>query len=60
MRKNSRAGAFWLLDIGGAAVFAWGLAAAVAALIDGLPLLVGVAAMLGGGAIRALASGADP
>jgi ATP-binding cassette, subfamily C, bacterial CydD len=54
MRKNSRAGAFWLLDIGGAAVFAWGLAAAVAALIDGLPLLVGVAAMLGGGAIRAL------
>lgn len=54
MRKNSRAGAFWLLDIGGAAAFAWGLAAAVAALIDGTPPLTGSLAMLGGGAIRAL------
>ncbi len=54
MRKGSRAGGFWLLDIGGAAAFAWGLAAAVSALIDGSTALTGVLAMLGGGAIRAL------
>ena len=54
MRKNSRAGAFWLLDIGGAALFAWGLATAVAALIEGSTPLTGVLAMLVGGVIRAL------
>ncbi len=54
MRKSSRAGAFWLLDIGGAAAFAWGLAAAVSALIEGLTPLTGVFAMLVGGVIRAL------
>lgn len=54
MRRSSRAGAFWLLDIGGAAAFAWGLAAAISALIAGQAPLAGVLAMLGGGAIRAL------
>lgn len=54
MRKNSRAGAFWLLDIGGAAIFAWGLAAAVAALITGAQPLVGALAMLVGGMVRGL------
>lgn len=54
MRKNSRAGAFWLLDIGGAAIFAWGLAAAVAALIAGASPLVGGLAMLAGGMVRGL------
>lgn len=54
MRKNSRAGAFWLLDIGGAAIFAWGLATAVAALIAGASPLVGALAMLAGGMVRGL------
>lgn len=54
MRKNSRAGAFWLLDIGGAAIFAWGLATAVAALIAAASPLVGALAMLAGGMVRGL------
>lgn len=53
MRKGGRAGAFWLLDIGGAAAFAWGLAAAVGALVDGGSAIAGIVAMLAGGAIRA-------
>jgi ATP-binding cassette subfamily C protein CydD len=54
MRKNSRAGAFWLLDIGGAAIFAWGLATAVAALIAGASPVAGVLAILFGGIVRGL------
>lgn len=56
MRSGGPASAIWLIDIGGAAAFAWGLAAAVAGLVAGAGIdRWGIAAMALGGAVRGLA-----
>lgn len=57
MSKQKIAGLIWLVDVAGAALFAWGLAAAVAALAQGDAWpLIAPGAMIGGGLVRAAAS----
>lgn len=54
MSKSSSAGWAWLIDLGGAALFAWGIAAAVTgATRGGLVEAEALAAILGGGLVRA-------
>lgn len=54
MSKQKIAGLAWLADLVGAALFAWGIADAIARLAVGTALpLVAVAAIVGGGMVRA-------
>ncbi|MFL9839763.1 ATP-binding cassette domain-containing protein [Sphingomonas sp. ST-64] len=53
MRTRERSGGWWLVDIAGAGLFAWGLAAAIGGLVDGTGLAShAVVTMLAGGAVR--------
>ncbi len=54
MQRHNAAGPLWLIDVAGAALFAWGLAAAIGALAGGgaLPAWT-LAAILAGGLVRA-------
>ncbi|OQW71254.1 MAG: cysteine ABC transporter permease [Proteobacteria bacterium ST_bin13] len=54
MRKQKLAGWAWLIDVAGAALFAWGIAAAISALAGGGALQIAApVAMIMGGLIRA-------
>lgn len=56
MRKRLTSGWLWLIDVVGAGLFAWGLAAAVATAASGnTPGIACFAAMLAGGAVRLIA-----
>ncbi|WP_084581967.1 ABC transporter ATP-binding protein/permease [Sphingomonas azotifigens] len=54
MALQKQAGLAWIIDLGGAALFAWGIADGVAAAANGHPMpAAALAAMLGGGLVRA-------
>lgn len=54
MKLQKQAGLAWIIDLGGAALFAWGIADGVAAAANAHPVpAAAFAAMLGGGLVRA-------
>ena len=57
MNQRERPGGWWLVEIGGAALFAWGLACVIDGLVDATGIAHhGVLAMLAGGGVRGVST----